>query len=55
MQEPFSNKDNGLHKDIKAQIIDSCYPNNPEHGEDFWIYHLDTIYPRGLNVRKLVL
>ena len=60
MQEPliehfFSNKHNGSHKDIKVQIIDYCDPNNPERREDFWIYHLDTIYPRGLNTRKLVL
>ena len=41
----FSNKDNGSQKDIKVQIIDYCDPNNPERREDFWIYHLDTIYP----------
>ena len=51
MQEPlienfFSNKHNGSHKDIKVQIIDYCDPNNPERREDFWIYHLDTIFPR---------
>ena len=50
MQEPliehfFSNKHNGLYKDIKVQIIDYCDPNNPERREGFWIYHLDTIYP----------
>ena len=50
MQEPliehfFSNKHNGLYKDIKVQIIDYCDPNNPEYREGFWIYHLDTIYP----------
>ena len=63
MQEPliehfFSNKHNGSHKDIKVQIIDYCDPNNPnipKRREDFWIYHLDIIYPRGLNARKLVL
>ena len=60
MQEPlielfFSNKHYGSHKDIKVKIIDYCDPNNPERREDFWIYHLDTIYPRVLNMRKLVL
>ena len=25
------------------------------HREDFSIYHLDTIFPRGINTRKLVL
>ena len=53
MQEPlieyfFSNKHNGSHKNIKVQIIDYCDTNNPERREDFWIYHLDTIFPQGL-------
>ena len=39
----------------KEQIIDYCDPDNPEGRGDFWIYHLDTIYPPGLNARKLVL
>ena len=60
MQEPliehfFSNKHNGSHKDIKVQIFDCCDPNNPEPRDDFWIYHLDTMYPRGFNTRKLLL
>ena len=60
MQEPliehfFSSKQNGSHKDMKVQIIDYCDRNNPEPREDFWIYHLDTIFPRGLITRKLVL
>ena len=38
----------------KVHIIDYCDPNNPERREDFWIDHLDTIYSRGLNTRKLV-
>ena len=60
MQKPLiihfiSNKRNSSHKDIKVQIIDYCDPNNPERREDFWIYHLDIIFPRGVNTRKLVL
>ena len=60
MQEPliehfFSNKNNGSHKDMKVQIIDYCDPDNPESREDFWIYHLDIIFLRGLNTRKLAL
>ena len=30
------------------EIIDYCDPNNRERGEDFWIYHLNIIYPRGI-------
>ena len=57
MQEPLiehfcSNKHNGSHKDIKVQNIDYCDLNNPEPREDFWIYDLDTIFPRGLHTRK---
>ena len=37
------------------QINDYYDPNNPELREDFWIYLLDTICPRGLNTRKLAL
>ena len=60
MQEPliehfFSNKHNVWLKDIKVQIIDYCDPNNLERREGFWIYHLDTIYLRGLYTRKFVL
>ena len=60
MQEPliqhfFSNKHNRSHQDMKVQIIDYCDRKNPERREDFWIYHLDIIFPRGLNTRKLVL
>ena len=37
------------------QMNDYYDSNNPELREDFWIYLLDTIYPRGLNTRKLLL
>ena len=30
------------------QMNDYYDSNNPELREDFWIYLLDTIYPRGL-------
>ena len=40
---------------MKVQIIDYWDPNNQERREDFWIYQLDTIFPRELNTKKLVL
>ena len=40
---------NGIHEDIKVQIIDHCDPNDQEAREDFWIFHLDTLHPKGLN------
>ena len=39
---------NGTHEDIKVQIIGNCDPNCEEASEDFWIFHLDTLHPKGL-------
>ena len=44
----------GTHKDISVQIIDHCDPNDQERQEDFSIYHLDTMFPKGLNQKKLL-
>ena len=43
---------NGTHEDIKVQIIDHCDSNDREAREDFWIFHLDTLYPKGLNRKR---
>ena len=43
-----------VHKDISVQIIDHCDPNDLERPEDFCIYHLDTMFPKGLNQKKLL-
>ena len=46
---------NGTHVQIihvhmfKVQLIDHCDPNNQEARENFWIFHLDTLHPKGLN------
>ena len=39
----------GTHKDILVQIIDHYDPNDQERREDFWIRHLNTMFPKGLN------
>ena len=39
---------NGTREDIKVQI-GHCEPNNQEAREDFWIFYLDTLHPKGLN------
>ena len=49
----FKNKQNALYNDVKVQIIDYTDPNNPERSKDFWIYHLNSIFPQGFNTRKL--
>ena len=45
---------NGTHEDIKVQIIVNCYPNDQEPREDFWIFHLDTLYSQGLNQKRVL-
>ena len=43
---------NGTYEDINVQISDHCDPNNEEAGEDFWIFYLDTLYPKILNKKR---
>ena len=43
-----------IYIDLTVQIIDYCDPNDQERREDFWIYHLDTLYPKGLNNKKVL-
>ena len=43
----------GTHEDIKVQIIGHCDPNDQEAKEDFWIFHLDTLHPKGLTLKRL--
>ena len=50
----FCPNHSGTHKDISVQIIDHCDRNDQERREDFWIYHLDTMFPKGLNQKKLL-
>ena len=40
--------------DISVQIIDLCDLNDQERQEEFWIHHLDTMFPKDLNQRKLL-
>ena len=40
---------NGTYEDIKSQIIGHCDPNGQETRENFWIFFLDTLYPKGLH------
>ena len=44
---------NETHEDIKVQIIVHCDPNNQEAREDFWIFYLDTLNPKGLTLKRL--
>ena len=48
----FRSSENGTHHDIKVQIIDDCDLNDQETREDFLIYHLDTLHPKGLNRKR---
>ena len=51
----FCSNHSGNHKDISVQIIDCSDPNDRERSENFWIYHLDTMFPKGLNQKKLLI
>ena len=44
---------NEKHKDIKVQTIGHCDPNDQDAREDFWIFHLNTLHPQGLNKKKV--
>ena len=37
---------------LKVQIIDHCDLNDQEARENFWVFHLDTLHPRGLNKKR---
>ena len=50
----FCPNHSGNHKDISVQIIDHCDLNNEERREDFWIDQLDTMFPKGLDQKKLL-
>ena len=53
--EHFCNHDNhGTHNDMIFQIIDFCDPNDQEKRENVWMHKLRTLYPDGLNHKKLI-
>ena len=49
----FTEGHNGSYNDLKVQIIDYCNPNDPEAREDFWMFQLETITPKGLNSKRI--
>ena len=52
--EHFYNHDHhGTHNDIIVQIIYFCDPNDQEKRENFWLHKLRTLYPDGLNHKKI--
>ena len=36
-----------------VQIIDFCDPKDQEKREDFWMHKLKTLYPKGLNMKRI--
>ena len=49
----YSHDHHGTHNMI-VQIIDFCDPNHQEKRENFWMHKLRTLYPDGLNHKKLI-
>ena len=38
---------------MRVQIIDFCDPNDQEKREDFLMHKLQTLYPEGLNIKRI--
>ena len=49
----FKHDHTGSYKDMMVQIIDICDPNDQEKREDFWVGKLRTLYPEGLNMKRI--
>ena len=54
IEHVFCPNHSGTHKDIYVQTIDHCNPNNQQRRGYFRIYYLDTMFPKGLNQKKLL-
>ena len=49
----YSHDHHGAHNDMIVQIVDFCDPNDQEKQENFWMPKLRTLYPNGLNHKKI--
>ena len=49
----FNHGHHGSYKDMMVQIIDFCDRNDQEKCEDFWMDKLRTLYPEGLNMKRI--
>ena len=38
---------------MMVQIVDFCDPNDQENREDFWMDKLQTLYPKGSNMKRI--
>ena len=47
----FTLNNYGSHTDMKVQTMDFCGHNHSEWS-GFWIHHLNTVVPKGLNTKK---
>ena len=50
----YSQNHHGTHGDIIVQIIDHCDPKGQEKRENIWIHKLKTLYPDGLNQKRII-
>ena len=49
----YSHDHHRTHNYMIVQIIDFCDPNDQEKRENFWMHKLRTLYPDGLNHKKI--
>ena len=54
MEHLYSQNHHGTHGDMIVQIIDHCDPNDQEMRQNFWMHKLKTIYPDGLNQKRII-
>ena len=38
---------------MMVQIVDFCDPSDQEKREDFWMDKLQTLYPKGSNMKRI--
>ena len=53
IQHFYSEDHNGTNQDSHVKIIDFCDPNDQEKHENFWMNKLRTLYPEGLNYKRI--
>ena len=48
----FTDNLNGTRCQIKVKVIDYCDANYQKRQEDFYIFHLNTLQPNRLNIKR---
>ena len=49
-----SDNHSGIHRDTEVQIIDHCNPSDQQRRGDFWINHLETMFPKNITIQLII-